>query len=155
MKIKMRKAFAAITVVALAMTIACNRSVPIDKNLWLVDELKGSVKSMNRIEYEAVDTMNQIVKGKAIDNVEGFGNIRLRFNDRGYWTEYRSHSAEGKPIRIEIPEYSNDGKMKMISRLAYRYRYDEKGNWIERIDYLNDKAVKIYERQIEYFVDGR
>ena len=95
MKIKMKKAFAAITVVALAMTIACNRSVPIDKNLWLVDELKGSVKSMNRIEYEAVDTMNQIVKGKAIDNVEGFGNIRLRFNDRGYWSE-RSLS-EGEP----------------------------------------------------------
>ena len=291
----MKKTSAASTIIVLMTAIACNRSVPIDKNSWLIDELKGDVKCMSRIEYEAIDSMNQTIKGKAVDDKEGFGNIRLTYNNRGYWTEYRSHSADGSPIWTEKPEYDNDGSMRMIGRrdykydsilwrkyiyiheknsgnvsaafcrnaadsllwrlacrydkdgnivescryndagareskklyvydekgnvikitsfngnnesttsthqydengnrteireydenvdlikrtvyfyndsglrseshvyndknildkrLSYDYRYDRKGNWIEKIEFLNDKAVKITERQIEYFVD--
>jgi hypothetical protein len=292
----MKKVFTAIIFVILMLIIACNQGVPFDKNLWLIDQLKGNVKSMSRIEYEVKDTLNQIIKGKVVDDKEGFGNIRLTYNNKGYWTEYRSHSATGSPILTEKPEYSKDGKMRMIARrdykydtilwrrydykhdrntinisdahcynaadsllwritwkydndgnaiesyrynstgvqeskkfyvhdekgnllkvttynllndeittsahkydengnrteiceykgndsltkrivyryndnglcsesqvynaenkldknITYKYRYDEKGNWIERVEYLNDKAVKITEREIEYFAD--
>ncbi len=37
------------------------------------------------------------------------------------------------------------------SKNSAAYKYDPLGNWIEKIEYKDDKPVKMYERKIEYF----
>jgi hypothetical protein len=41
------------------------------------------------------------------------------------------------------------GEVRTTRTMAYKY--DLKGNWIERIEFLNDSAVRITERVIEYY----
>ena len=36
------------------------------------------------------------------------------------------------------------------NRYSYTYRYDKKGNWVQRIEYLNDKPAYIVTREIQY-----
>jgi hypothetical protein len=45
--------------------------------------------------------------------------------------------------------FSNDGKP--ISQKSFQYSYDATGNWIAKIQFNNDKPVKIIEREIDYF----
>jgi hypothetical protein len=45
--------------------------------------------------------------------------------------------------------FSNDGTP--TSQQSYQYTYDSVGNWIGKVQYTNNKAVKIIEREIGYF----
>jgi len=36
-------------------------------------------------------------------------------------------------------------------KTTYKYRYDFNDNWIERIEYIDDVATKIDERELEYY----
>jgi len=54
---------------------------------------------------------------------------------------------------VEDDSFSNNGKP--ISQKSYQYTYDDAGNWVARIQFDDNKAVKITERGIEYFKDVR
>ncbi len=45
--------------------------------------------------------------------------------------------------------FSNNGKP--VSQKSYQYTYDDTGNWTAKIQFNNDRAVKITEREIGYF----
>jgi hypothetical protein len=48
--------------------------------------------------------------------------------------------------------WAQDGlKGEVRTTRTMAYKYDLKGNWIERIEFLNDSAVWITERVIEYY----
>jgi hypothetical protein len=61
--------------------------------------------------------------------------IEYQYNEEGYWSEVNTYNSA-----------DNSNK-----KAVYEYKYDVKGNWIEQIEYVNDVAVKITERQFEYF----
>jgi hypothetical protein len=50
---------------------------------------------------------------------------------------------------VEDDNFSNDGRP--ISQKSYQYNYDSIGNWIGKLQYNNNKPVKIIEREIGYF----
>lgn len=50
---------------------------------------------------------------------------------------------------VEDDSFSNDGKP--VSQKSYQYTYDDAGNWVARIQFNDNKAVKITEREIGYF----
>lgn len=52
---------------------------------------------------------------------------------------------------VEDDHFSNDGET--ISHKSYQYTYDNTGNWTERIEFYNNKPVKIIEREIGYYKD--
>lgn len=52
---------------------------------------------------------------------------------------------------VEDDTFTNDGKP--ISEKSFQYNYDNTGNWIGKVQFNNNKAVKIVEREIVYFQD--
>lgn len=52
---------------------------------------------------------------------------------------------------VEDDEFSNTGKPTL--QKSFQYNYDSIGNWIAKIQFNNNKAVKIIEREIVYFKD--
>jgi len=52
---------------------------------------------------------------------------------------------------VEDDTFSNNGKT--ISHKSYQYTYDSVGNWIDKIEFNDNKPVKIIEREIGYFKD--
>jgi len=52
---------------------------------------------------------------------------------------------------VENDTFSNDGKPEF--QKSYQYTYDSIGNWIEKVEFNNNKPVKVVEREIGYFKD--
>ena len=50
---------------------------------------------------------------------------------------------------IEVNSYRLDGRLKY--KFTYKYTYDEKNNWTERLGMENDIQQYILERVIEYY----
>lgn len=61
-------------------------------------------------------------------------------------TKYQ-YDNNGNKLKISI--YKSDGSLDKTK--TYQYKYDLKNNWIERIEFIDNVAVKIKERQIEYY----
>jgi hypothetical protein len=89
-------------------------------------------------------------------------DFHYKYDNHGNRTEWMSHSG-GDTTRAEISydemgnivEINKDNYFKSKFRFhyddfRYRYKYDEQGNWIERIDFHNGKALRIVHRTIEY-----
>jgi hypothetical protein len=87
---------------------------------------KGRVKSVEETVYDAVFT-----KGK----IESHTLIR--------------YDAKGN--EIEVNKYYSDGILE--SKYTYKYKYDGRGNWTERIEYEGEAASanSIITRTIEYY----
>ncbi len=45
----------------------------------------------------------------------------------------------------------NSSKLLEESSLGWEYKYDQKGNWVEKTFFADDKAVITYFRKIEYY----
>lgn len=46
-------------------------------------------------------------------------------------------------------EYYRQGKLMQV--ISFLYKYDKKGNWIERIEFWDSKPIAIKTRTITYF----
>jgi hypothetical protein len=42
-----------------------------------------------------------------------------------------------------------------VSKTRYTYKYDENGNWIQKISVEDDKPKVIEEREIEYYINAK
>ena len=49
----------------------------------------------------------------------------------------------------EIKYY--DGKGTFLEERNYEYKFDDKGNWVERIEYINQFPKGFLEREITYY----
>lgn len=79
--------------------------------------------------------------------------ITYVFDEKGNKTERSVYDSKGNLERKYI--YIDDKIKKELSGIKrknfYYYKYDQKGNWIEKIEYENDIPTKITEREIEYY----
>ncbi|GHV37562.1 hypothetical protein FACS1894178_9310 [Bacteroidia bacterium] len=105
------------------------------KTSWELDGLKGKVKSLRTITYEAIDTLGKIAKGNIVDNV--YGSILINYNRKGGWIEYRSYTPAGKNRWAEIPSF------------------DEKGNRMERRDYIFSESDSTLHRRYSNKYDNK
>jgi len=64
--------------------------------------------------------------------------------DRNYIKVYKYD--ENKNIIEE-----NEKTDTIMSIYKYTYRYDDKGNWISKVQYRGEEAIKLTERDIEYY----
>lgn len=89
------------------------------------------------------------------------GKTIYKYNEKGERIEtcsYKSdNSLESKTttqynkegLEIEACTYNTEGNLD--KRKSYQYKFDSKGNWIEKISYNGDTAIRITEREIEYY----
>ncbi len=104
------------------------------KTSWDWDGLKDKVKVLKTKNYNAIDTLERIVKGQLIDDV--YGSILIKYNQSGAWTEYRSFNPDGSVRWAELPVF------------------DEKGNMIDRGDYIYSGADSTLYRRYRMWYDN-
>jgi hypothetical protein len=92
-----------------------------DGTLNFVLFFDNSEKRIERNDYD--HTGNMIVK------------VAYQHNDKGFLSEM---------ITYNLVDNTNQ-------RTIYKYKYDFNDNWIEKIEFVNDVATEIIERQIEYY----
>ena len=122
-------------VLAMLCLASCEKST--QKNDLAELKLKGKIKSIREIPYEAVEKFGEVVKGDALD---GFGeNLQITFNEKGNKLEENFFNSDGslnskytykyddKGNKIELNSFNSDGRLS--SKLTYKY--DDKGNIIE------------------------
>lgn len=97
-------------------------------------------------EYDELGRINVI---KSYSSNEGLIEKKYLYDDFGnvisyILNEYRQiRDEEGNSFFSEIPNHSTN--------TTYKYRFDENGNWIERIQITNNEFKYKVERSIEYY----
>jgi len=143
-----------ILIIFFAIIIGCGYSQDNKKTSWEYDKLKSEVKSIKAIAYDAIDTLNQLVKGKIIDDIYGF--VLIKYNYNGKWIEYRSFNPDGSNRWAELPIL--DEKDNMIERYDYTYsnsdsilfrkyinHFDSRDNLVESVRFnTNDSIIEKY-----------
>lgn len=110
-------------------------------------------KRGNLIEY----TIIYDEKGNNIEekNYNPDGSLSTRqvsiYDENGKFVEGKQYNADGIFIGNFIYGHLDDSGINWISQLPYTYKYDEWGNWIEKILYCKKKPCYIYKRNIEYY----
>ena len=62
-----------------------------------------------------------------------------------------SNSGQIYKKRNEINVRNFDENGNFVDERNYKYQYDEKGNWVERIEYVNDFPKVLIEREFIYY----
>lgn len=119
--------------------------------------LKGKVKSVRIIYYEAIDKFGELQKGKkestfdesrfVRENYEC--NYKIIFNDKGNMIEENWYNSDGGIDWKSIHKYDDKGNM--IENNWYNsnssfdwkhiYKYDGKGNMVEKNEYKSDGII--------------
>ena len=132
-------------VLAMFCLASCEKST--QKNDLAELKLKGKVKSIRKIPYEAVEKFGEVVKGDVLDR---FGeNLQITFNDKGNQIEENWFNSDGslyfkytykyddKGNKIELNSFNSDGSLSFKST----YKYDDKGNKIESNSFNSDGSL--------------
>ena len=122
-------------ILAMFCLASCEKST--QKNDLTEEKLKGKVKSIREIPYEAVEKFGEVVKGDAL----GFGkNLQITFNEKGNKLEENWFNPDGrldfkwtykyddKGNKIELNSFNHDGSLDS----KFTFKYDDKGNQIEQ-----------------------
>lgn len=110
-------------------------------------DLKGNIKSVKSIEYDAKEKFGEIAKEKI--TWDKYGNYPIVFNESGNQIEnniYPYGTLESKSIykydekgnMIELNEYSSDGDLKNKSI----FKYDDEGNPTDCDVYESDGSLE-------------
>ena len=75
------------------------------------------------------------------------GNLTEREHHSGIWTEKQILVYDDSGNLIEEKNQTSIGQMDTY----YEYKFDEKGNWIKRITFINQIPESIEEREFEYY----
>ncbi|MBV7440439.1 hypothetical protein KRX57_03330 [Weeksellaceae bacterium TAE3-ERU29] len=105
------------------------------------DESNNKIEEKKYSSAGVLDTRNiykynekgELIQQSIYTSDKLYSNIYYKYNNRGERIE-------------EKYEYSS-----IIINSTYKYKYDEKGNWINRIEFIDDKPKYIEERKYEYY----
>jgi len=121
--------------------------------------VKGIVKSLKEITYNAIDRTGTIVKGKIStdDFVEGVKNYKhnffVLFDNKGNKLQYDEYTTPFSPSHTEKYIYINKRLVSQIGKMFFSvgnwnlkslYKYDIKGNKIEESVYKNSELIFKY-----------
>ena len=128
-----------------------NRKIKID---WFREDGKLSSRTIfkydkkgNIIEENIYTSDGKLYsKNQNIFNNEGYKIETITSNDSGKKNDYFKYDNFGNIIE----EYSNKPEI-LVNKYIYKYKYDSKNNWIQRVSYINGELpVDFTERNIEY-----
>lgn len=95
------------------------------------------------------------------DSIPTYQVITFEYDTKGRLTKTLTTNPETKVQAIStykydtkdnlIEHYSKNDFQRGVEELkSYKYQFDKKGNWTQRIEYINSKPTIITERKIEY-----
>ena len=132
-----------LAILSVLRLVSCKQSEK--KNDLTEENLKGKVKSIKEITYEAVEKFGQIEKGNVLYCLSYF----TIYNEKGNKIEKNHYEFDGRldykvtykydenGNKIEKNDYDSDGSLDSKTT----YKYDEKGNIIEINNYNSDGSL--------------
>lgn len=105
----------------------------------VIKEIRKTPLGINYITKSEYDQKNKLIK-----QVSKAYNKKLYFN---YTAIHKNYDTQGSVTLIKIHNQDIDKK----SLQTIQYKYDSQGNWIEMIQFMDDIAINITEREIEYY----
>ena len=130
-----------------------------DKNLMVEQsnyEFDGKLESKTIYKYRSDETFEEVMK----ENSHGVKD-RHKYDENGLKVEH-AYSRDGNNWQVlEVREYNRQGdQIKRVSFTkegdllkdrSFEYKYDDKGNWIEKIKKYGDRISMTTKRTIEYY----
>ncbi|MEH1009402.1 hypothetical protein VDP25_16815 [Winogradskyella sp. ECml5-4] len=114
----------------------------------------------NRYFYD--DNNNLLLEKIIIENDSTYEERRYRYHNNGELkTAVNTPKGNYTYFTIQTEKYNENGNI--IERLnepsdskpktiwSYKYKYDSKKNWIEKVNYKDNKPLRIVKRKIEYY----
>ena len=133
----------------------------IRKEVFIYDTNKIIVKHFNEDFHYAtienlLDEYGRIVTKKTFEEGDFIGYRNFQYNSthdlikevREEWAETTNFKYDEKRNLIEVEKLEDN---KVCSTTIFKYKYDAFENWIERVEFKNDKPIYITERKIEYY----
>jgi hypothetical protein len=125
----------------------------VENRIYDVDDVLIEITS---IEYNENDDYASIFKHKL--ETDEISEYKFKYNEDNKMTEAMIYKNDIL-FKTDLYEYNEQGDdssivLKFTDRTesyTYEYVYDEKGNWIEKIEYLNGVASIKYIQEISYF----
>lgn len=123
--------------------------------------IDSTVYELGIYKYQRIykyDQNNFLIEEERINNE---GNIiektTYKYDDKGNQIELENFFSNEKLVRYyddkrmvrEVKSYNSKGIVERTTN--FHYRYDEKGNWVEKIITIDNIPSYIEEREIEYF----
>ena len=106
-----------------------------DKQLLLEEEIYNK---KGELEQKQINTYNDRDLCIETNIYNSDGELNLKY----------SYAYDDKGNMVERKKYAKEGKT--LANHTYIYTLDEKDNWIQRIEYLNGKAIYLTDREITY-----
>ena len=110
-------------------------------------------------EYDDMGNLSKVSKFDANENM--IDKTINTYDNKGNRIEKYDYNSENELMNKTVYFYNENDFYSEIyyynaldsleKKTGYQYKYDSNGNWIEKIDCQNDSAVKITEREIEYY----
>jgi len=152
-------------------TIGCNSSPPCYYSIYEINEVENSVliKSLERNSSELLkyDTSGNWIEKSDYENGVMSHQIQRAFDVKGNLTERAAYYSDGKRKRLtvkfnftydqndnitkEIEIRFNENGVRSYDEKSFTYKYDLKGNWVERIEYENNLPKEIQLRELNYY----
>lgn len=116
----------------------CNRYI------YSMDSLGNIIKNL---QFDRYNTLIQTIKFEYNSNGKMVKEERIYENEDNIMTITYVYDEQGN--KIEEHKTNTDGNLDI--KISWEFTYDEKNNWIERIEFINDVPLLITEREIQYF----
>lgn len=110
-----------------------------DERGSIIKEIKKTPQAITHITQSEYDKQNRCVKQISQSN-----NKKLYVNHSSVYKNYDEH---GNFTLIDFHNQENNKK----SLRTFQYKYDSQGNWIHMIEFMDNKAHHLTEREIAYY----
>ena len=111
--------------------------------------------------FYTYDTKGNLVEEKKYEGEELLDKLVYAYDSKGRKTLYERYEGDGTLGFKSTYEYDEKGNLIKEQyyttpdtpdfSTGYTYTYDEKGNWITKIEFEDDEAISINEREITYY----
>jgi len=118
-----------------------------------------TVKYENQFFYDS--NQNLILKKKNFENDSNFTKIKNSYHKNGKLKKSVRKPIGGEYSVMTVREFNKKGELIEYSRIPsdenlkqvweYKYDYDTKGNWIEKINFKNKEPLRMIKRSIQYY----
>jgi len=137
-----------------------NEGNKIEENYYSLEPISGSESVHTKWTFKHNDQNKTTEWYYHTPGYEPLLNYIYKYDDNGNQIEWSGHNLGMPNFKthanydfngnlLEIKSYETNERLK--SHENHKYQFDKNGNWIQRIDYVNEIPKFIIQREIEYY----
>lgn len=123
-------------------------SYKFDENNYMIEDATYGLKD-KKLKFKF--TYKRDKRGNVIEENSYDSNNELQWTSISKYDKYGNEEVRQHKAIKEVDNYKGEPEPVGTTNTKYKYKYDEKGNWIEKIEYVNYIPKKIIEREIVYY----